>query len=57
MHYHGAIQACFERDAAGKPKNSFVKATESWDFGKSLTDGHEPNEDLTEVHQEGRLMG
>ena len=28
-----------------------------WEIGKSLTDGHEPNEDLTEVHQEGRLMG
>ncbi|HEY2514769.1 MAG TPA: YHYH protein, partial [Polyangiaceae bacterium] len=38
MHYHGAVQACFERDASGKPKNSYVTATENWNFGASLTD-------------------
>jgi len=36
MHYHGVNEACFERDAEGKPANSYVKATENWDFDAFL---------------------
>jgi hypothetical protein len=36
MHYHGLVEACFERDNDGKPKNSYVAAAEKWDFKAAL---------------------
>lgn len=38
MHYHGANEACFARDADRKPKTSYVTAASAWDF-KAALDG------------------
>jgi hypothetical protein len=38
MHYHGVNEACFEVDAEKKPANSYVKATENWDYEAALSD-------------------
>jgi hypothetical protein len=38
MHYHGVNEACFARDSDGKPANSYVAATENWNF-LDLIDG------------------
>ncbi|MBK6576924.1 MAG: YHYH protein [Sandaracinaceae bacterium] len=38
MHYHAAIDACFERDSSGAPANSYAGATAGWDLAASMTD-------------------
>lgn len=37
MHYHAAIDACFERDASGAPANSYADATAGWDIEAAMT--------------------
>lgn len=37
MHYHAAYEACFERDADGKPATSYVEATADWDFAAAIS--------------------
>ena len=37
MHYHAAIDACFERDESGAPANSYADATAGWDMQAAMT--------------------
>lgn len=36
MHYHGLNEACFTRDADGKPANTYAVAAQQWDIPGTL---------------------